>query len=132
MNHDVTSRAVRSVRGADIAPARPTGTEPFRPDRPQRVIAPDRDIGAVFLEHVWSISLCLARMLIRDRCRLSARTANIASRTGSMMLGCPPPARSQRPSTHPGRATTQVEPITAVTVGPVRVDIPHTTFALPS
>jgi hypothetical protein len=52
MNHDVTSRAVRSVRGADIAPARPTGTEPFRPDRPQRVIARDHDIGAVFLEHV--------------------------------------------------------------------------------
>ena len=40
-------------------------------------------------------------MLVLDRFRVSSRTAKIASRTSSVMLGCPPPARSHRPSMHP-------------------------------
>ena len=40
-------------------------------------------------------------MLVLDRLRVSVRTAKIASRTSSVTLGCPPPARTHRPSMHP-------------------------------
>ncbi|MFF6993111.1 hypothetical protein [Streptomyces sp. NPDC010273] len=43
----------------------------------------------------------MARMLIRDRWRLSLLTAKIAPRISSVMLGCPPPRRVQRPSAQP-------------------------------
>jgi hypothetical protein len=53
----------------------------------------------------WWISLSRARMLIRERCRLSARTAKMASRISSLMLGRPLLGRSHRPSTQPAIPT---------------------------
>jgi hypothetical protein len=49
----------------------------------------------------WAIGRYRLAMLIRDRCSISRRTAKIASRTGSLIVGCPPEARSQCPSTQP-------------------------------
>ena len=40
-------------------------------------------------------------MLVLDRSLVSFRTAKIASRTSSVMLGCPARGRSHRPSMHP-------------------------------
>jgi hypothetical protein len=49
----------------------------------------------------WAIRTHRAFMLILDRFRVSARTAKIASRTSSVMLGWPAPARSHRLSMQP-------------------------------
>ena len=40
-------------------------------------------------------------MLVLDRSLVSFRTAKIASRTSSVILGCPARGRSHRPSMHP-------------------------------
>ena len=40
-------------------------------------------------------------MLVLDRFLVSFRTAKIASRTSSVILGCPARGRSHRPSMHP-------------------------------
>ena len=49
----------------------------------------------------WQTRTCFVRMVILDRCSVSSRTARIASRTCSVMLGCPPDSRSHRSSAQP-------------------------------
>ena len=49
----------------------------------------------------WRTRTYLSIMLVLDPMRVFFRTSKIASRTSPVMLGCPPPARTHRPSMHP-------------------------------
>ena len=57
--------------------------------------------GPYFSATYWQTRTYLSLMPVLDRSLVSLRISKIASRTSSVMLGCPPPGRTHRPSMHP-------------------------------
>ena len=83
--------------GHSAAGRRPGRTTPARPG--EGPVAGNRRVRAELLPDVLADQVTLARMVTFDRCRVSSRTAKIASRTSSVMLGCPP-LSPQPPAVH--------------------------------
>ena len=94
-------RGLDAVGRPGIALPGPARPEPLPPDLPQRPVARDLDLRPELLGDVLGDQDVLVPHADPRPVQVSARTAKIASRICSVMLGCPPPGRSHRPSVHP-------------------------------